>query len=696
MAVRDELKKSSKEKPVASKKKKVSKKEQKSLHSKAKKKQSVRGSMNEEQEVRAARDIVKENPEDRKFKPGMFTWVHMWITYLASMLMKDQRRIPDNIGNNILITNTMYVTARYMSVIYHITDMGDNAPITYVGEIIKELRSKGNTAIVDYSLKNTKWEFRPDDSGLKSRIQIWERIDGDPTATGKRKVNAQRCLYTVEQAASGKQLKQTRMYLTIRSKDITVLDDAERILDRKLGSFHAVYDEQYARVKQMLEYVSILGDRNEDLKGTPAIMTSNTVISQMVANCGSYNDWSGYYIGQNIMSGTPYYLDPSNITIARNMYVCAPSGVGKTVLVLNIMQSAFEHNSAICAMDIKGNEMTKFIKATGGYVVSLRANSYEYINSWVMHPEDTTQEGAEAYFNDRFNFSKQQMITLSGISDRDQLLSFEALLDEFLTYFYVYLGVERKNRNSWSATFDITPFDVYDRLVGFLTPSKMNQYNLPKTLLATLGMYMSREGSKCYVFTAEFDFVNIIEAPTLSFDFGILSNMKMQDIDIDLFRLKLLYMTRLNAEFTTAKFNHGIRTLKILEESQIVNNDILKIYATEYTMSRARKQDTILLGNSVQALMDNEISKPIVENTTALFVGSLPTTARNKLIKEFSLEHLRDLLALPGSETKYKNSFVLINMMQDKELYPIIRVMFEDPDEYSIINPDKDEGLYTS
>lgn len=643
------------------------------------------------QDKNALRTQVKEDTEvSTKYRPGMFTWVHMWITYIASMLMKDQRRIPDNIGNKILITNTMYVTARYMSVILHIVDMGDNAPITYVGEIIRELREKGNTAIVDFSLKNEKWDYKPDDSGLKSRISVWERIVADPTVIGRRRTNAERCLYTVEQAASGKQLKQTRMYITIRAKDIQTLDDAEMILDRKFGSFHATYDNQYARVKQNLEFVSILGDHNEDLKATPAVMTSNTVISQMVANCGSYNDWKGYYIGQNIMNGTPYYLDPSDITIARNIYVCAPSGVGKTVLALNFMQSAFEHGSAICTMDIKGNEMTKFIKATGGYIVSLRTNSYEYINSFAMYANDTTNERAEAYFNDRFNFSKQQIITLSGIHDRAQLLSFEALLDEFLDYLYVYIGAERKNRNSWKATENLTPFDVYDRLVGFLTPSKMKQYNIPKTILSTLGMFMNRQGSKSYVFTSEFDFPNIMHAPTLSFDFGILSNMRIQDIDIDLFRLKLLYMTKLNAEYTTAKFNHGIRTLKILEESQIVNDDILKIYATEYTMSRARKQDTLLLGNSVQALMDNEISKPIIENTTALFAGALPTTARNKLIQEFSLQYLEDFLKLPGSELKYKNSFVLVNMMQDKTLYPIIKVQFENPDEYDIINPEKD------
>ena len=74
-----------------------------------------------------------------------------------------------------------------------------------------------------------------------------------------------------------------------------------------------------------------------------------------------------------------------------------------------------------------------------------------------------------------------------------------------------------------------------------------------------------------------------------------------------------------------------------------------------------------------------------------MFVGSLPNTARKKLMDEFSLHHLEDELALPGSDIRYKNTFVLVNMMQDKELYPIIKVQFRDPKEYDIINPNKDE-----
>ena len=645
---------------------------------------------------KTGRDAAKSIKGSKTFRPGPFSWIHMWITYIASSFIKDQRKIPDNIGNKILITNNMYVTSNYMNIILHILDLGDKAPITYVGEILKELRNRGNTCVVDFHFKNSNWIYDPEDSGLKSRIRIWEKIVEDPTSVGKRRAKAERCLYTVNQAKSGKQLKETRLYITLRSKDIDELVDAEHIIDKCFGKFDGSYSSNYAKVKEDLQFITILGDTHDDIKRVPAIMTSNSVMSQMVPNCGSFNDWKGYYLGQNIENGTPYYIDFSEISVARNLYIVAPSGHGKTVIAGNLMQSAFENGAAVCTMDIKGNEYVNFIRATGGYIVSLRPTSYEYINSFAMHKEDATAQNAEIYFNSRLNFSKQQMIILSGLTDKLQITSLETLLDEFLDNVYVFYGAEKRNRNSWDKTLELNPYVVYDMLKDFLTPSKMAQYNLPRTILTTLGMYMSRNGSKSYVFTTEFDFDSIIKAPTLSFDFGILTQTSQSDVDVDLFRLKFLYMSKLNSDFTTAKFNRGIRTLKILEESQIVTSDILHMYAQEYTLSRARKQDTVLLGNSVQALIDNPESKSIVENTTGLLVGALTTNARNLVIKEFSLDYLIDKLVLPGSNPKYKNSFVFINMMQKKTLYPIIKVQLDKEVSYKMYTPSHEETLYDS
>lgn len=657
------------------------------------------GQVDEEKTKRNIRNSVRRSSEIAgKPKKEHFVWIKMWINYLVSLTMKDRGKIPDNIGDRILITNNVYITKLYMTTIVHIYELGQYTPITLMEILNGALRDRGNRAILDMTCKNQKYDFDPKNSGLQSRIRNWE-INVDSEFTNRRmRERSTRCLYTVEIAKSGKQLKNTRMFLSIRAKDIHTLNTAEKIIYDMLGSMGTMYMPAHSNIKQNLEYISILGNKNQDLKGTVPVMTSNTVLSQLVPNCGSLNDKKGWYCGQNVLNGSPYYLDTASITVARNIYVVAPSGVGKTVLALNIAQSAYENGSACCFMDIKGNEYTSFIKATNGYTVSLRANSIEYINSWCMYKSDTTPENAESYFRSRLNFSKQQMIILSGITDRQQLLELEELLDEFHESLYISIGAIPSNMNSWRVTESLTPYDVFDKFETYMTPQKRAQYNLNKSLLGTLRMYMSVTGSKSYIFKREFDYAKILNADTLSFDFGILANVSIADVDLDLFRLKFLYMSKLNSEFTTKKYAEGRRTLKVLEESQIVSDEIMEMYVQEYTLRRAQNQDTLLLGNSVQALSNKVLSQALIENTRGLFIGELTLDARKVVMDQFGIQHLERFIKVPGSSNRYKNCFVFINNMQDKKLYPIIQVEIEKgedgkPRKYKINTPVKESNV---
>lgn len=656
------------------------------------------GQVDEEKTKRNLRTAVKRSSELNGPKREHFVWVKMWINYLVSLTMKDRGKIPDNIGDRILITNNLYITKLYMTTIVQIYELGPNTPITLMEVLNSALRDRGNRAILDMTCKNQKYDFDPKNSGLQSRIRNWEtNVDAEITSRRMRE-RSTRCLYTVEIAKSGKQLKNTRMYISIRAKDIQTLNTAEKIIYDCLGQMGTSYLPAHSNIKDMLEFISLLGNRNHDLKGTVPVMTSNTVLSQLVPNCGSLNDKKGWYCGQNVMNGSPYYLDTSAITVARNIYVVAPSGVGKTVLALNIAQSAYENGSACCFMDIKGNEYTAFINATNGYTVSLRANSIEYINSWVMYKSDTTPDAAEAYFRSRVNFSKQQMIILSGITDRQTLLELEQLLDEFHDSLYISLGAIPSNMNSWSVTENLTPYDVFDKFESYMTPQKRAQYNINKSMMGTLRMYMSATGSKSYIFKHEFDYAKILAADTLSFDFGILANTQIADVDLDLFRLKFLYMSKLNSEFTTRKYAEGRRTLKVLEESQIVSDEIMEMYVQEYTLRRAQKQDTLLLGNSVQALNNKATAQALIENTRGLFVGDLTLDARNTVMEQFGIQHLEKYIKVPGSSNRFKNCFVFINNMQDKKLYPIIQVEIErkadgKPREYKVNTPVKESNV---
>lgn len=635
-----------------------------------------------------------------KAKPERFKWVKMWINYLVSLTMKDRGKIPDNIGDRILITNNMYITKLYMTTIVHIYELGQNTPITLLEILNGALRDRGNRAILDLTCKNSKYDFDPKNSGLQSRIRAWENnLDSDITSRKMRERSA-RCLYTVEVAQSGKILKNTRMFLSIRAKDIGTLNTAEKIIYDMLGQMGCIYMPAHSNIRANLEYISLIGNRIYDLKGCAPVMTTNIVLSQIVPNCGSLNDKTGIYVGQNVQNGSPYYIDFGTITSARNMYVVAPSGVGKTVLALNMAQSAYELGAACVFMDIKGNEYTNFINATNGYIVSLRPTSTEYINSWIMRKEDTDQEHAEAYFKSRIQFSKQQIIILSGVRERQELLDLEELLDEFHDSLYVSAGAIASNMNSWEATKNLTPYNVFDKLEAFLTPQKRAQYNIHKSVIGTIRMYMSITGSKSYVFKQEFDYAKILASDTLSFDFGILGDATVSDIDEDLFRLKFLYMSKLNGDFTTRKYAEGRRTFKVLEESQVVSPEIMKMYVQEYTLRRSQNQDTLLLGNSVQALQDNDAAKPLIENTRGLFVGELTLDARKVVMEQFGLQHLESQIKIPGSSNRFKNSFVFINNMQKKNLYPIIQVQIETdendkPRKYKINTPVKETNVLT-
>lgn len=632
-------------------------------------------------------------PKSEKFK-----WVKMWINYLVSLSMKDRGKIPDNIGDRVLISNNMYITKLYMTTIVQIYELGQFTPITLMGILNGALRDRGNRAILDMTCKNSRYDFDPKNSGLTSRIRMWENNLESDAVSRKMKERSARCLYTVEIAQSGKQLKNTRMFLQIRAKDIGTLNNAEKIIYDMLGSMGCVYMPAHSNIRQNLEYISLIGNRNYDLKGSTPVMTSNVILSQLIPNCGSLNDKDGVYCGQNIQNGSPYLINFDNITVARNMYVVAPSGVGKTVLAVNMAQSAYEEGSACCFMDIKGNEYTSFINATNGYVVSLRPNSTEFINSWIMRKEDTDMERAESYFKSRIQFSKQQMIILSGVRDRTTLLELEELLDEFHDSMYITLGASPNNPNSWYVTERLTPYEVFNKFENFLTPQKRAQYNIHKSIIGTIRMYMSETGSKSYIFKQEFDYAKILSSDTLSFDFGILGDATISDIDEDLFRLKFLYMSKLNGDFTTRKYAEGRRTFKVLEESQVVSDEIMKMYVQEYTLRRSQNQDTLLLGNSVQALSNSNIAKSLIENTRGLFIGELTLDARETVIEQFGLQHLESLIKIPGSSSRFSNCFVFINNMQKKSLHPIIQVQIPEdedtgkPKKYKINTPVKESN----
>jgi len=637
----------------------------------------------------SAREVLKKRKKSRKKEH--FLRLKMWVNYLVSTLEKDRGKIPDNIGNRILISNNLITTKFGMSTYIHIQSLSLDTPQCLISRIVEELRKGGSTAILDFVIKNKPYNVSLGESGMRSRISNWVRASERDDIPDFEKEIAARCLYTVDIIESGERVSHGRFFLKLTAKTGTELTEAEKIVYGYLNSIHAEYVPIVGMLKPMLEYITISSDRmTKDIKDVRPMVLSARTMCQLLPNSGSLNDDKGLTIGVNIDNYQPYKVDFENITAGRNLYAIAPSGGGKTVLALNLCESAVENGWAVSIQDIKGNEFVNFVKGTGGYIVSLRESVAGYINSFIMRAEETTDQRAETYFKDNLAFSKRQLMILSGLESNSDLIEFEELLDGFLETLYIGLGVIAANRSTWSATQVLTPFEVYDRLVDYVTPEIQAKYpGVTRKVFTELKMFLSKSGSKSYIFTEEFKYVDIVNAKTLMFDFGILDKSGQQ-VDRTTFRLKFEYMRKLNADFVSHKYKCGQKVLKILEESQIVTHDpeILKGYVEEYTLRRAQGQTTLLLGNSITALVENPIAQPLIENISAMFVSRMNTKTRDEVAKIFGLEQdVVDCIDELSLDEKYENAFLFINRMQMKSMLPVIKVLLDKNVEYKLLTP---------
>lgn len=645
----------------------------------------------------SVQQVLRERKKEEERKHGKrqyFLRMRMWVGYLVSLVAKDRGRVPDNIGNRMLITNNLIVTKGGMTSIVLLQNLSLETPQCLLSRIAEELRKRGSSAVLDFIIKNEVYHVDIAESGLKSRIKAWESSLEYDWISDYEKEIAARCLYTVDIARTANRMFRSRLYLLIRAQTGSELTEAERIVYKYLEGIQCGFLPVTGDIKHTLKYVSMVSNtRTREIKDVKAIINSERTMMQMLPSSGSMNDRKGLFLGTDVENYSPYLVDFEGITSARNLYCYAPSGGGKTVIALNMCCSAVENGWCVCVQDIKGNEFVNFVKGTGGYIVSMRQMSPGFINSFVMHADEATDGQAEQYFKERFAFSKKQLAILASIEGVEQISDLEELLDEFLTAVYISKGVLASNRATWGVTEGMDPFSIYEMFTDFMTPEVQRRYpTVSRKLLSEYRMYMSKSGSKSYVFTEEFNYMNILKANTLMFDFGLLDNAG-QDVDRTLFRLKFEYMRKLNSEYVSYKYKCGRKVLKILEESQVVVNDpeVMKGYVEEYTLRRAQGQTSLLLGNSITALSDNPISRPLIENVKALIIGKMNVEAKNEVVRVFGLGKEAEWIERLGTEPKYENAFLFVNRMQPAPVTPILKLLLESKPEGGV----KEYKLFT-
>jgi hypothetical protein len=435
-----------------------------------------------------------------------------------------------------------------------------------------------------------------------------------------------------------------------------------------------MYRNIHNDLKTHLDYAAIMCDRNSKAsKNIGWMVTSQQVLAELFPQTQGLNDAQGTMFGITRENNAPYWIDFRKTANAKNIYVAAKSGFGKTFLVLGTIIDGYADNFNICIMDIKGTEFTAFTKACGGIVLSMRADATHFVNTFLMDPEEVTDGNYRVYFNRHIRLSKRKMLIMCQFTETEQARG-EALIDEFLTALYRNHGVTADNPNTWYRTKDLHPYNVYDLFEEYCSREIKEKYGeISTTALSRMRTYMHRRGNSSHINRDQYEYKEVLETKVLTFDFGILES-SVANVDPVIFQLRVMDMEIINDEFVSYKKNRGEWTMKVLEESQVCADYLLEIYVREMTLRRAQNQVTFLLGNSVSALQDNPVAKPLLDSINILVLGVLNDSSQRYLVNEYDLgEENKKKLELIAEDTRYIHNFLLVNRMQQDATTAIVK-----------------------
>jgi len=610
--------------------------------------------MDEQKHQSLGSQIAKQSKKNKKKE--RFLRTRMWFSTFISTMFADHEQIPPNIGNNLLISNNMYVTKRHLSAMIVITELSTDVPLAFYSDMLSTVKREVQGITVNMAIRNRKTKFDLKDAGLEGRMRAWEHTLNNPLIPAHRQERAARLLYSVEVLKTGVQAYKSHIYLTVRAAKGSTLQAGINAISNYLNQLDCYYTVIKGDIQKHLEYVSLLSSkRPADIKDIPTNLLTQQTLSEMLSEAQFLNQRKGTLLGIDKVINAPYFENFRDSANAKNIYVTAPSGFGKTFMVVFWLTDMFSDGYNLCLMDIKGNEFSALTKACGGTTVALHQEDTTYVNTFPLDP-DAGSDNPKIYFDVQFSKSKRIMEIIASLEPAEQAIG-SAIIEKFLRDMYMQLGVEPTNPRTWNRSEKLCPYDVYDMFARFIRTLNEN-VDIARKIEQRLSIYFYRGGSMSHIFKTPLKYKDILESKVLTFDFGVL---KTAEVDETAFKLKVFFMTLLNEEYIAYKKSLGEWTVKVLEEHQFASDYLLQIYKKEVTVRRSQNQITILLGNSISALHDNPIGRPILDNINMLCIGKMTKGSRDYLVNEYGMEDYEDVLVDMTSNSDYDNTFLLVN-----------------------------------
>lgn len=616
--------------------------------------------------------IMKEQ-QKKKRKKEKFITARMWFATIISKFHPDRETIPKNIGNNLLILNNMYVTKKGLSAIVGSCEYTDDTPVAFISDMIRHIKDRCSGVVVDVKIKSFRHQVDLQDKGLQNRIKLWEAMLDNPLTRTSYAKRAARCLYTVEVARAKEPMYKSRIFVILRAQKGSQLKQAVDLATGYLQGIGASTKYIKSNMQQILEYCCKISSSNgKNVQDIPYVLTSNETLAEMLPSTQDINDPTGVNMGMDVELHENYLINFRKSANAKNIYVAADSGSGKTMLVQNYALDMFLDDYCQAFMDIKGTEFGAMTKAMGGIVISMTRASTEYINSFVWDIKDVLGEDYDAYANEQIRRAKERMLIIANFPE-EYVSTGESLVERFLQSMYVTIGASTTNPNTWYRTHELEPGKVWHYFKSYLSREVRERYGEVADICEkNLEPYYSPEGSNHSMFTTPFRIEELLVSNVICFDFGLIKeNGSQTPVQ---YKLHLEDMQYILDKFIARKKKEKRWTHLILEESQIIPGFMGRVYSHYLTLGRSMNLVTSMLGNSVSAVYEDPELRKGVENINIFIMGKLPSTSHETLVGEFGMSEVDFAkLQLIQQGGDLEHAFLLINRMQSHSTSSVLR-----------------------
>lgn len=635
--------------------------------------------------------------KEKQKRSQWLAWkMYSYRIFNALLRGKIDKRNPNLNSDSIQIGYSEVFTKKIVSRYIVLSYFPEELHAGFLNDIIKQLKTQDYWTSLTVSYKNKRYVTEFDSTTMISRLTNWNNrlknvqvdkvvVDGEEFThdisadTDRRRIGRMIRSYYKLRRNVGNTFEST-VILKLDAYEKDELLSASDIVTSMLSSMKVSHYIVKSTLLDFMRAFSTVSQKKTVSTETTnrILMTTRDIINTLPYQQGKVGD-KGIWFGSDIFSGANVWLDIMTTPKAKNIIVLGETGSGKTFYVSMLLFFHRALNQNIFIHDHKGNEFTAFARAGKGLVISMTPSESSYIMTWAIQYEDLEDESEiEDAYSSSFAIAEVEFLTLTEPDPKD-IKDYKNIFSDFHRFVHQIKEIRMDMIETYSFSHEITPQFLYDTFLQFMNSPDIKKAYSSKILMdiqIALHRYWSKDGARNILYRRPINITEIKRSKIVCFDFGMAKKTR-EAVPQNEEKLKKIFMNASSSIYINHKKKLGEYTVKVVEEIQSADEDILKFTAQDISEGRAKNMINYVLGNASGTLeKDNEHAKAIVQNMNIRIIGKLAKSAREFFIKEYGLEQMEDDLKLIArGDKKYNYAFLLNCQITNPPATAIVRAV---------------------